>query len=301
MKYFHSWSGGKDSTAAIILDHIHGLPPSTVVFCEVMYDRKHGISGELPEHIDFVKNVAIPKFQEWGFTVDVIHSETDYLDNFFHVISKSRNGNNGKMRGFPLSGRCTINRYCKLKPIHDYYKRAGLKPSEYTQYVGIAIDEPDRLERLRGTNKVSLLEVYGYTEEMALELCREYGLLSPVYQFTTRGGCWFCQNQRISEMAHLKEHRPDLWAELLRLDEVPGRVTEPFAQEKNDARSVYQGTGLGMSIVKSLVDKMGGTIEVSSQVGVGSTFVITIPFEIAPAPEEKAAPAPTPRPSPSWP
>ena len=56
-----------------------------------------------------------------------------------------------------------------------------------------------------------------------------------------------------------------------------------------------------MSIVKSLVDKMGGTIEVSSQVGVGSTFVITIPFDIAPAPEEKAAPAPTPRPSPSWP
>ena len=228
MKYFHSWSGGKDSTAAIILDHIHGLPPSTVVFCEVMYDRKHGISGELPEHIDFVKNVAIPKFREWGFTVDVIHSETDYLDNFFHVISKSRNGNNGKMRGFPLSGRCTINRDCKLKPIHDYYKRAGLKPSEYTQYVGIAIDEPDRLERLRGTNKVSLLEVYGYTEEMALELCREYGLLSPVYQFTTRGGCWFCPNQRISEMAHLKEHRPDLWAELLRLDEVPGRVTKGF-------------------------------------------------------------------------
>ncbi len=71
------------------------------------------------------------------------------------------------------------------------------------------------------------------------------------------------------------------------------RIFEPFAQEKNDARSVYQGTGLGMSIVKSLVDKMGGTIEVSSQVGVGSTFVITIPFEIAPAP--------TPRPSPSWP
>ena len=70
------------------------------------------------------------------------------------------------------------------------------------------------------------------------------------------------------------------------------RIFEPFAQEKNDARSVYQGTGLGMSIVKSLVDKMGGTIEVSSQVGVGSTFVITIPFEIAPAPAEKAAPAP---------
>lgn len=40
-------------------------------------------------------------------------------------------------------------------------------------------------------------------------------------------------------------------------------------------------TGLGMTIVKSLIDQMHGTIEVSSQVGVGSTFVITIPFEIA--------------------
>lgn len=188
MKYFHSWSGGKDSTAAIILDHIHGLPPSRIVFCEVMYDRKNGISGELPEHIDFVKNVAIPKFAEWGFTVDLITAETDYLENFFHVISQSRNGNNGKMRGFPLSGRCTIQRDCKLKPIADYYKRLGLKPADFTQYVGVAIDEPERLERLRGTNKVSLLERYSYTEEMALELCREHGLLSPIYQFTSRGG-----------------------------------------------------------------------------------------------------------------
>lgn len=63
-------------------------------------------------------------------------------------------------------------------------------------------------------------------------------------------------------------------------------IFEPFAQEKNDARSVYQGTGLGMAIVKELIDRMGGTITVDSEVGVGSTFVITIPFEIAPAPAE---------------
>lgn len=228
MHYFHSWSGGKDSTAAIILDRIHGLPPSRIVFCEIMYDLKRGISGELPEHIDFVKNIAIPKFEEWGFTVDVVRAETDYMDNFYHVITKSRNGNNGKMRGFPLSGRCTISRDCKIKPIHDYYKRVGLKPEEITQYVGIAIDEPERLERIRGTNKVSVLELFGYTEQMALELCREYGLLSPSYQFATRGGCWFCPNQRMAELAHLKESRPDLWEELLYLDTVPGRVTTGF-------------------------------------------------------------------------
>ena len=63
-------------------------------------------------------------------------------------------------------------------------------------------------------------------------------------------------------------------------------IFEPFAQEKNDARSVYQGTGLGMSIVKRLIDEMKGTISVASEVGVGSTFIITIPFEIAPEPTE---------------
>ena len=64
-------------------------------------------------------------------------------------------------------------------------------------------------------------------------------------------------------------------------------IFEPFAQEVGDARSVYQGTGLGMSIVKSLVDKMGGTIQVSSEKGKGSIFVVTLPFEIA----EKKLPA----------
>ena len=67
------------------------------------------------------------------------------------------------------------------------------------------------------------------------------------------------------------------------------RIFEPFAQEKNDARSTYQGTGLGMSIVKHLIEQMHGTIHVESQLGVGSTFVITIPFEIAPPPTELPA------------
>ena len=58
-------------------------------------------------------------------------------------------------------------------------------------------------------------------------------------------------------------------------------IFDPFAQERTDARSVYHGSGLGMAIVKSLVDKMNGTIEVKSKVDVGSTFVITLPFELA--------------------
>lgn len=60
-------------------------------------------------------------------------------------------------------------------------------------------------------------------------------------------------------------------------------IFEPFAQERLDARSVYSGTGLGMSIVKTLVDKMHGTITVKSAPNEGSTFVIKLPFEIADA------------------
>lgn len=66
-------------------------------------------------------------------------------------------------------------------------------------------------------------------------------------------------------------------------------IFEPFTQERTSARSVYQGTGLGMNIVKSLIDRMGGTISVTSKEGVGSTFVVTIPFEIAEKPVENKA------------
>lgn len=61
---------------------------------------------------------------------------------------------------------------------------------------------------------------------------------------------------------------------------------EPFTQERCDARSRYQGTGMGMTIVKALVDKMNGSIDVYSRVGVGTKFDITIPFEIDTNPQE---------------
>lgn len=57
-------------------------------------------------------------------------------------------------------------------------------------------------------------------------------------------------------------------------------IYEPFAQESNDARSKFQGTGMGMPIVKSLIDMMGGTIEISSELGVGSTFNVQIPLDV---------------------
>lgn len=67
-------------------------------------------------------------------------------------------------------------------------------------------------------------------------------------------------------------------------------IFEPFEQERSDARSTYNGSGLGMSIAQGLVRQMGGTIAVSSTEGSGSVFTVTIPFETAPAPQAPEAP-----------
>ncbi len=69
-------------------------------------------------------------------------------------------------------------------------------------------------------------------------------------------------------------------------EEFLGHIFEPFSQERTDARSTYQGNGMGMPIVKGLVQKMGGTISVTSTLGKGSTFVVEIPFDIDSAPQE---------------
>ena len=63
-------------------------------------------------------------------------------------------------------------------------------------------------------------------------------------------------------------------------------IFEPFSQERQYIGSAHHGIGLGMSIVKGLIEKMGGSIEVESEEGVGSTFIIKIPFKIASTPDK---------------
>ena len=58
------------------------------------------------------------------------------------------------------------------------------------------------------------------------------------------------------------------------------RIFEPFAQEHAGSRTKFAGTGLGMPITKKLVEKMGGTVSFESKEGIGTTFLIRIPFRI---------------------
>lgn len=99
----------------------------------------------------------------------------------------------GKIVGFPLPGLCDVQRDCKLPAI----KKAQnlFKDEEVVWYLGIAKDEPIRLKRLT-SNQISLLDKYGYTEDMAVELTKQYGLYSPVYEFTTRGGVFLLSQSK---------------------------------------------------------------------------------------------------------
>lgn len=220
MKYISSWSGGKDSTATIILAHEHQEPLDLIIFSEVMFDDN--ISGELSEHIDFIKNKAIPIFESLGYEVKILHAKLNYMDIFMREPTRGKHFGTGKKTGFPMSGKCQINKSVKVLPIKSFLKSIG---EEFTQYIGIAVDEPVRMERIvNAENKSSLLEKYGYTEQMAFDLCKEYGLLSPIYEFTNRGGCWFCPNMRYAQLKHLRTYHRDLWNKLLELEHEPDLI-----------------------------------------------------------------------------
>lgn len=73
-------------------------------------------------------------------------------------------------------------------------------------------------------------------------------------------------------------------------------IFEPFWRENNNGRTYHEGTGLGMSIVKKLIDKMGGTIDIYSKVNEGSRFTIVLPFAVClnafAAPDDSEKPLP---------
>ena len=202
----------------------NGEPLDEVVYCEVMFDDS--TSGEIPEHIDFIQNKAIPALEKHGIKVVTLRSEWTFINHFFSVVTRGRFA--GRIRGFPICGICSICRDCKLPPIRQYMKTL---PGDAIQYIGIAKDEQERLLRL-DSKRISLLDKYGFTEAGARELCKRHGLLSPIYDFTDRNGCFFCPNAKEKELRHLYDHHKDLWQRMLELQSMPNKCTELFNRKQ---------------------------------------------------------------------
>lgn len=235
MKYIASCSFGKDSVATILLAREHNEPLDEIVYCEVMFDQD--ISGELPEHRDFIYNKAIPTFESWGYKVVILHSVKTYTDIFYR--KKKRGNYAGEIYGFPPTMKCWANGDLKMPPIKEYWKSQG---EDVIQYVGIAIDEPLRLDRVvQSKNQVSLLQKYRYIEEMAKEKCKQYGLLSPIYNFSNRGGCWFCPNQTLGQLKELRSMHPKLWKILLKMqNESPYSFKIDYSMQKLEERFMWE-------------------------------------------------------------
>lgn len=86
MKYFVSCSFGKDSVATALLALEKGEPIDGLIFCEVMYDHSRNISGEIPEHINWIRNTAIPRLEEMGLKTTIVKGTKDYLYFFKNTV-----------------------------------------------------------------------------------------------------------------------------------------------------------------------------------------------------------------------
>ena len=67
---------------------------------------------------------------------------------------------------------------------------------------------------------------------MAYDLCKKYDLLSPIYKFAKRGGCWFCPNCSYQEFARLKKCHTELWNKLMLLSNEQNIISSCFKYNK---------------------------------------------------------------------
>ncbi len=116
-------------------------------------------------------------------------------------------------------------------------------------------------------------------------------IIGNAVKYTQKGGRIRVRfEQRMEEMPEEKR----LWLDFLCEDngfgmsrEFLGRIFEPFERVRNDTTSKIEGTGLGMAIVKNLIDRMGGRISVESEEGKGSCFRVELPVHISGQEEEE--------------
>ena len=203
MKYVASLSFGKDSMAMLIKIKELGLPLDEVIYVDIMFDDD--TSGETPEMASFITKAE--KILKEKFNIEVTHLRgVTFKEQFYKV--KQRGKHVGDNYGFPYTIGAWCNDRLKMQPIKEYMRK---QTDEVIQYVGIAYDEPERYERLNHETHIAPLYDLKITEKEAMEICKKYDLLSPIYKTSFRGGCWFCPKQRLSQLKWLYQEHNDLW------------------------------------------------------------------------------------------
>ena len=166
------------------------------------------------------------KVKIWLNKISVKYTELnptmDFEDKMYNYPHLSRKGEIKPGYGW-CGGLCRWGTSEKIRTLDKYCKEAH-------QYIGIALDEPNRLERLKGTNKSSPLAELGYTEKMALELCYNEGFSwiengIELYSILDRVSCWCCRNKNLKELANYKKYLPKYFNKLIELE---NKIGEPM-------------------------------------------------------------------------
>lgn len=116
-----------------------------------------------------------------------------------------------------------------------------------------------------------------------LQIKRIYlNLLTNAIKYNKKGGSVYCtlketrlDDNTVQHDIVIQDTGIGISADFLKI------IYEPFSQADHGARSTYMGTGLGMPIVKRLLERMGGTINISSKLDVGTTVTLSMPFKMA--------------------
>ena len=123
-------------------------------------------------------------------------------------------------QGFPAQ----ISQWCRKLKIDmvktPFSSERGLttrKDRNIVEYLGIAADEPKRFGQLNEKKRAPLVE-FGIDEDLCGLYCQYNDMLSPSYETSCRDGCWFCHNQGVAQLRHLRKNYPDLWALLMKWD-----------------------------------------------------------------------------------
>lgn len=209
MEHILSLSYGKDSLACLGAIEQLGWPLDRIVHAEVW--ATDTIPADLPPMVEFKAKADKIILERWGIQVEHVRSKWTFDRRFYDPLSKkAKEGFAGRTRGWPLGVKGSwCQRDLKVKAIRE--------TKNSVQYIGIAADEEKRFGQLT-QGKKSPLKDAGWTEEMCFTWCEKNGLLSPLYQGCTRGGCWFCPKQPIEHLRKLRREYPEYWAMMVAWD-----------------------------------------------------------------------------------
>ena len=213
-KYIASVSFGKDSLAMLLLILDNNYPLDEVVF----YD-----TGMEFNAIYSIEKQILPILQSKNIKYTKLSPKIPFEDMMYNMPRLNKNGQQKNGYGW-CGGLCRWGTTYKIQEINKYIGKNAI------QYVGIAVDEPIRLERLKGTNKISPLAELGFTEKMALAYCNSKGFFwlengVNLYNILDRVSCWCCRNKNLKELINYKIYLPYYYNKLLELEK---KIGEPM-------------------------------------------------------------------------